>query len=132
VILGAPLTGDCLELEAAFTLDLSATVGIRVRRAAGGKAAAEVLYNAANGLFSLGAANSPVGRQKQVRIRVFLDKCVVEAFANDGTAAIFLPLHAATADQGIEIFARNGKAQLDSLRVWPMRPARMTLDRFHT
>jgi beta-fructofuranosidase len=130
--LAAGFAGDCLEIEAVFTVEQAAAVGIRVRvPAGGGKAAAEIGYTPGNGLFSVGGAGAPIGRQKQVRMRVFLDKCVVEAFANDGTAAIFAPLHAAPADLGVEVFARGGKAHLDSLRAWPLKPARMSLERFH-
>ena len=130
--LGPSFAGDCLEIEAVFTVEQAAAVGIRVRvPAGGGKAAAEIGYTPGNGLFSVGGAGAPIGRQKQVRMRVFLDKCVVEAFANDGTAAIFAPLHAAPADLGVEVFARGGKAHLDSLRAWPLKPARMSLERFH-
>ena len=46
-------------------------------------------------------------------------------------AAIFAPLHAAPTDLDVEVFARGGKARLDSLRAWPLKPARMALDRFH-
>ena len=130
--LGPSFAGDCLEIEAVFTVEQAAAVGFRVRvPAGGGKAAAEIGYTPGNGLFSVGGAGAPIGRQRQVRMRVFLDKCVVEAFANDGTAAIFAPLHAAPADLGVEVFARGGKAHLDSLRAWPLTPARMSLERFH-
>jgi hypothetical protein len=61
---------------------------------------------------------------------VVLDKGVVEAFVNEGEAAIFAPLHAGPADLGMKVFAR-GSAHLDSLRAWPLRPARMSLERFH-
>ncbi|MCX6628526.1 MAG: GH32 C-terminal domain-containing protein, partial [Candidatus Solibacter sp.] len=64
-------------------------------------------------------------------MRVLLEKGVVEAYANEGMAAIFAPLRAGAADLGLEVFARGGKAQLDSLRVWPLKPARMSLERFH-
>ncbi len=130
--LGSSFAGDCLEIEAVFTVEQAAAVGVRVRvPAGGGKAAAEIAYTPGNGLFSVGGAGAPIGRQKQVRMRVFLDKCVVEAFANDGTAAIFAPLHAAGSDLGVEVFARGGKAHLDSLRAWPIKPTRMSLERFH-
>jgi beta-fructofuranosidase len=79
--LGDVFAGDCLEIEAAFTLEQAAAVGIRVRTSAGGKAAAEIAYTPGNGLFSVGAASAAIGRQKQVRMRIFLDKGVVEAFA---------------------------------------------------
>ena len=129
--LGAPFAGDCMEMEAVFTLEQDATVGLRVRNSAAGKAAAEISYNSRNGLFSVGGASSPIGRRKEVRMRVFLDKGVLEAFANDGMAAIFAPLHTAPADLGVEVFLRGGKARLDSLRAWPLKPSRMSLDRFH-
>jgi beta-fructofuranosidase len=130
--LGPSFAGDCLEIEAVFTVEQASAVGIRVRvPAGGGKAAAEIGYTPGNGMFSVGGAGAPIGRQKQVRMRVFLDKCVVEAFANDGTAAIFAPLHAVPADLDVEVFSRGGKAHLDSLRAWPLKPARMSLERFH-
>ena len=119
-----------MEIEAVFTLEKATAAGIRVR-CGGGKAAAEIVYTPGNGLFSVGAAKAPIGRQKQVRMRVFLDKGVVEAFANEGEAAIFAPLHAGPAELGVEVFARGGEAHLDSLRAWPLKPARMSLERFH-
>jgi beta-fructofuranosidase len=129
--LGDAFAGDSLEIEAVFTLEQAAAAGIRVRISGAGKAAGEVVYTPGNGLFSVGSASAPIGRQKQVRMRVFLDKGVVEAFANEGAAAIFAPLQAGPADLGVEVFARGGKARLDSLRAWPMKPARMSLERFH-
>jgi sucrose-6-phosphate hydrolase SacC (GH32 family) len=130
--LAASFAGDCLEIEAAFTVEQADAVGLRVRvPAGGGKPAAEIAYTPGNGLFSVGAASAPIGRRKQVRMRVFLDRGVVEAFANDGMAAIFAPVHAGPADLAVEVFARGGKARLDSLRAWPLKPARMSLERFH-
>ena len=132
--LGPSFAGDCLEIEAAFTVSLehSDAVGLRVRvPAGGGKPAAEIAYTPGNGLFSVAAASAPIGRRTQVRMRVFLDKGVVEAFANNGMAAIFSPLHAGPADLAVEVFARGGQARLDSLRAWPLKPARFSLDRFH-
>ena len=128
--LGDSFAGDCMEIEAVFTMEQATAAGIRVR-CAGGKAAAEIAYTPGNGLFSVGAAKAPIGRGKQVRMRVFLDKGVVEAFANEGEAAIFAPLHAGAAELGVEVFARGGEARLDSLRAWPLKPARMSLERFH-
>ena len=130
--LAASFAGDCLEIEATFTVEQADGVGLRVRVPTGaGKPAAEIAYTPGNGLFSVGAASAPIGRRKQVRMRVFLDRGVVEAFANDGMAAIFAPLHAGPSDLAVEVFARGGKARLDSLRAWPLKPARMSLERFH-
>ena len=97
--LGDSFAGDCMEIEAVFSLEKATAAGIRVR-CGGGKAAAEIVYSPGNGLFSVGTAKAPIGRRKQVRMRVFLDKGVVEAFANEGEAAIFAPLHADPAESG--------------------------------
>jgi sucrose-6-phosphate hydrolase SacC (GH32 family) len=129
--LGDSFAGDSMEIEAAFTLEQATAVGIRVRTSGAGKAAGEIVYTRGNGLLSVGAAGAPIGRQNQVRMRVFLDKGVVEAFANEGAAAIFAPLQAGPGDLGVEVFARGGKASLDSLRAWPLKPARISLERFH-
>ena len=91
--LGVAFAGDCMEIEASFTVDQAAAVGIRARRA-------EVVYTLETGLFSVGAAAAPIGHQKQVRMQIFLDKGVLEAFANEGTAAIFAPVHAGPARSG--------------------------------
>ena len=68
--LGDAFAGDSMEIEAAFTLETAAAVGIRVRLSAAGKAAGEIVYTQGNGLFSVGAAGAPIGRQKQVRMRL--------------------------------------------------------------
>ena len=60
----------------------------------------------------------------------FLDKRVMEVFANDGEAAIFTTVDAGANDLAIEAFATGGGARLEGARVWPMRPARLTLDRY--
>jgi sucrose-6-phosphate hydrolase SacC (GH32 family) len=61
---------------------------------------------------------------------VFLDKRVVEVYANDGEAAIFTTVDAGLNDLGIEVFANGGAAKLESLTAWPLRPARFSLERF--
>src|ERR1035438_3814712 len=78
--LAASFAGDCLEIEAAFTLEQADAVGLRVRvPVGGGKPAAEIAYTPGNGLFSVSAAGAPIGRRKQVRMRVFLDRGVRSA-----------------------------------------------------
>src|ERR1017187_4780664 len=57
--LGPSFAGDCLEIEAVFTVEQAAAVGFRVRvPAGGGKAAAEIGYTPGNGLFSVGGAGA--------------------------------------------------------------------------
>ncbi len=78
-----------------------------------------------------GRARKRIGAAQPLRLRVFLDRRVIEVFANDGQAAIFTTSEAAgTRDRRIEAFARGGVAHLEDCRVWPMKPAQMSMDRF--
>jgi beta-fructofuranosidase len=128
--LGEKLALDTLEIEADFEVESADAVGLRLRCSSDGKAGAVVKYNARSGAFSIGSASTLFGREKNVRLRVFLDKRVVEAYINDGAAAIFTTVNAAPKDLGIEAFAAGGTARLRSLTAWPLRPAGFDLARF--
>jgi sucrose-6-phosphate hydrolase SacC (GH32 family) len=81
-------------------------------------------------MFSVGSAATVVGRDRRIRMRVFLDKRVVEAYANDGSTAVFTTVDAGPNDVGVEAYAEGGVAQLDSFEAWPLKPARFSLDRY--
>ena len=95
-------------------------------------------------MLSVGNVSAYIGNANRYRLRVFLDKCCVEAYVNDGLAAIYNPFEANRADQGIAVFGqaqptggRGGAAppaqppRLEALKVWPMKAATFNLDRFH-
>ncbi len=131
--LSETVSGDSLEIQADFTLDNTRAVGLRLRSPASGKGfqvgyGPSAVFN--DGMFSAGSAATLLGRVSRLRIRVFLDKCVAEAYANDGAAAIFTTVDAGPNDLGIEAYAEGGTARLDSFQAWPLKPARFSLDRF--
>jgi len=78
-----------------------------------------------------GKVKKLLGTGQPVRLRVFLDKRVMEIYANDGEAAIFTTVDAAPSDVGVEAFARGGAGRMESLKAWPLKPAQFTLERFH-
>ena len=132
------ISGDSLEIQASFTLEGAKRVGLRVRCPASGSGF-DVGYGAnaacsfppdAGNSFNAGNAALLLDRGKQIRMRVFLDKRVVEAYANDGDAAIFTTVTAQPTDIGIEAYAEGGAARLNSFEAWPIKPAQFNLDRF--
>ncbi len=131
VPLGEKISGDCLELEAEFVADTAASVGLRVRSSPDGKSGLEVAFHCGDGVLSAGTARTSVSRGKTVRLRVFLDKCVAEIYANDGEGAMFVDTKATADSLGVEAFAAGGAARLSSLKAWPLKPAGFSLDRFH-
>jgi beta-fructofuranosidase len=116
--------GECLEVQATLSAKTASAVGLRV----GGKT--EILYDARGGVLVAGGAKKVIGTMQPLRLRVFLDRRVMEVYANDGQAAIFTTVDGAGGDRKIEAFARGGAGRLEECRVWPMKAALMTLDRF--
>ena len=59
---------------------------------------------------------------ERLKLRVFLDASVMEAFANDGQACLTERIYSRPDSLGIGIYALGGKAKLLSMDVWEMRP----------
>ena len=58
-----------------------------------------------------------------LKLRVFVDKSVVEIFAND-RQAIGRRVYPARADSlGVALFATGGSARVKSVRAWEMMPS---------
>lgn len=131
--LSETIAGDALEIQADFTLSNASAVGLRLRSPGGGRGL-RVGYGPSavfhDGMFLAGNASILLGRVKQLRIRVFLDKCVAEAYANDGSAAVFTTVEAGPKDLGVEAYAEGGSARLDSFQAWRLKPASFSLDRY--
>lgn len=138
VSLSETISGDSLEIDATFSLGDAKTVGLRVRsggsgqgiRIACGAHAACSFPPDAGVCFSVGDFPTQVGRGRSVRVRVFVDKCVVEAYADDGAAAIFASADTDPRHLGVEAFAEGGNARLGSFQAWPLKGARFSLDRY--
>jgi sucrose-6-phosphate hydrolase SacC (GH32 family) len=81
-------------------------------------------------MLTVGSRKGYVGRDKKLHLRVFLDKRLMEVYANDGAGAMLIALAGEPADQGVELLARNGTATLRSLQAWNMKPATFSLEHF--
>lgn len=58
-----------------------------------------------------------------VKLHIFVDRCSVEVFANDGEAVISDLVFPSLASQGIELYSRGGTARVVKLDVWNLKPA---------
>lgn len=139
------LRGDALELEAEFVMGSAGDVGFDLRRSTDGKPGVTVRI-ARNGTLSVGPIRTPISRAlDRYRVRVFLDKRVVEVYVNDGEAALYGTVDAGPQDLGVAIVANAptgrgfgggrgtapaGPARVQSFRAWQMKPAEFSLARF--
>jgi beta-fructofuranosidase len=136
--LSETITGDSVEIDATFSVGTATRVGLRVR-SAGTEQSFPVFYGAhpanfpPDAGFSLGAGTAAtlIGKDRRIRIRVFLDKGVIEAYANDGSAAIFTHLDPSLNYTGrMEAYVEGGSARLESLAAWPLNSARFSLEHY--
>jgi beta-fructofuranosidase len=66
--------------------------------------------------------DAPLGvpDKRPLKLRVFLDGCVVEVFPEDGAPLTALIYPSRPDSTGLDLFCRGGKAELRSLDVWEM------------
>jgi beta-fructofuranosidase len=128
------IDGDCLEIEALCQLDRAAEFGLRLRAAPGGEEGTLVVYQAAEQRLIVDTRESSLSADAQgsvyaapasleagepLRLHIFLDRSVLEVFAN-GRVCLAARLYPTRADSlGLELFSRGG-VRLAALDVWKM------------
>ncbi|RPJ51791.1 MAG: glycoside hydrolase family 32 protein [Chloroflexi bacterium] len=140
----AGLAGDTLEMEIVFDLGAGdgareGSFGLQVRRSPGGEEWTEIRVDCQERMLvvdtnhsSLDEAVKP-GRYPisldftgldRVNLRVFLDRSILEVFAND-RAIITARVYPSREDStGIALFAERCAVRVERLDVWQMRPIR--------
>lgn len=69
-----------------------------------------------------GVPLEPKGGNKTIKLHVFLDRSVMEVFVAGGRDAVTRVEYPGEEDLGIAVFAENGRAALEFLDVWQMKP----------
>lgn len=133
--------GDCLELEVVYNLTesgLDGAVGLVVRRSPKGEEQTEIRCDLAGKRLVINTLRSSLrtdaqtghfeipfdlGEEKKLRLRIFLDKSILEAYAND-RAVVTARIYPNREDsQGILLFAHQIPAQVEKLTAWRMNSA---------
>ena len=131
------MQGDCLESVAEIAAGAASAVGLKVRCSPDGAEQTAIVYDCRTGRLTLDCQRSslsvavdrpvhgaalPLAPGEPLRLHVFLDRSVVEVFAN-GRASITDRIYPSRDDSlGFHAFARGGPATLESLSSWEMQP----------
>lgn len=120
-------SGDLLEVHAEFEPGTARQFGLRLRASTNDQRALTIASDGTN-LFAadLTAKLPDTGHGKPLKLRVFLDRSVVEIYAND-QLCLTKVIYPAPADLGVSIYASQGTARLKTLNAWPLNP--ILLDR---
>jgi beta-fructofuranosidase len=115
--------GDALEIQLTLNLWRAAAAGLRVRSSGDGQRGVDIRWDGA----TLTVAGCPVAlpadatsARGELTLQVFLDKCLLEVFANGGRVAMTRVIYPPAEDQAVEVFAEGGTAQVGSINVWRM------------
>lgn len=68
------------------------------------------------------AAPMKLGKTEPLKLRIFVDRCLVEVFANDGRQALSRVIYPVAEATGLKLYARGGAARASSVRVWDIMP----------
>jgi beta-fructofuranosidase len=113
------IQGNCLEVDAEFDVGSAAEVGISVLGSADGREQALVKWDRDAGL--LGNTPLLLAPGEPLRLRLFVDCSVIEAFANDRACFTDRAYPAAADALQVAAYVRGGEARLRSLHAWPLR-----------
>jgi len=116
------LTGGAIEIEITFKPPLPAECGLRLLGDEGGEGGMSIAAGADRKSLQVGGIQPPfdLKENEDLTLRVFIDKNLVEVFANDRQAAAFAHKHI-RANPNIRLFAKGGNAAVQSVRAWKMK-----------
>jgi beta-fructofuranosidase len=115
--------GAALELVAELELGNAKMVGLQVRRSEDGKRGVEITYDGNRlEVAGLKAPFKLLEAEKTLRLHVFLDRSVVEVYANRRVCMTRV-VEAGKRDLGVAAFASGGKGRLKAMESWPMASA---------
>jgi len=116
------LTGDAIELEATFASPVANQCGLHLLADDGGENGISIFADADRKTLKVGAIEAPfrLKRNEDLRLRVFIDKNLVEVFANDRQAAVFAHKHVRQ-EPNIRLFSKGGEATVTSAKAWKMK-----------
>jgi sucrose-6-phosphate hydrolase SacC (GH32 family) len=114
------LQGDTMEIAAEIEPRSAREIVLRLRRSADGRRGADIRFDGK--VLDVAGTRIPctLTDDKALRLRVFLDRSVLEVYAN-GSEAVTRVIYPDAKDLGVEVRASGGTAKVNVMRAWPMK-----------
>jgi beta-fructofuranosidase len=131
------IAGNTIELLVEIEPGAAQQCGVQVCRSPDGQERTLVYYDAADRQLKIDVTKASLGegpknveagplalkQGETLSLRVFVDKSVVEAFANDRQAAMRRIYPTRPDSVGVTLFARGGSAKVRQVKAWEMFPS---------
>ena len=116
------INGDTLELRIVFHSGSARRFGVQVYCDPEGRNGFPITFEPAARTLTLGETKIPFELRpaENLELRVFLDKSIIEVFANDRLAALS-PHRYAAQDLGVSLFSEGGSVRAKDIRSWRLQ-----------
>jgi len=141
----AAVADNVLEVEVELSGEGAGEYGIKVCCAAEGQAETAIGYDAGEGKLKIDTSRSGPNRKKAksvigtatgeveaaplklaggepIKLRIFVDRCLVEVFAEGGRQALSRVVYPPAGATGLRLYAKGGPARARQVRVWDLMP----------
>ncbi|MBN1671236.1 MAG: glycoside hydrolase family 32 protein [Kiritimatiellae bacterium] len=119
----AHLAGDTLEIAAELEVGNVDACGLGLRCGSNGEAAAQIVYERDGNQLRLngtGGRLAPFLPDRPLQLRVFLDRSIVEVYANGRDCLTGRVYPNGNEGLGLSLFVTGGRARLKTMDVWDM------------
>jgi beta-fructofuranosidase len=118
------LSGDTMEIQAEIEPKGAKRVGLNVRRSPDGEEKTTVFIDLSERKLGINQEAGPFSLSgKSVTLRVFLDRSIIEAFADDRQAVVRRCYPSRADAVGVSVFAIGGAARIRRLTAWKIFPS---------
>ena len=132
------ISGNSLELSLRMSSSNARQFGIKIACSAGGEEETPIFYDAVDKKLKIDTMRSSLGDgpkgveggplelagNEELELRIFIDKSVVEVFANQGRQAVMRRIYPRRPDSlAVKLFSRGGEAHATSLEAWRLAPS---------
>ena len=116
------VSGDAAELEVTVAAPLPKEFGLTLLGDERGEGGMSIVAGAGRQTLRVGPTEPPftLSDGEDLKLRVFIDKNLVEVFANDRQAAVFA-VKSAPAEPNVSLYAKGGDAAVRSIKAWRMQ-----------
>jgi len=116
------VTGDAIEIEVTFTAPLPREFGLNILADEKGEEGLNIIAGTGKKILQIGDINPPFQLEpgEDLTLRVFIDKKLVEVFANDRQAAAVAHKHIRE-NPNISIFTKDADLVVDEVKAWKMK-----------
>jgi len=116
------IAGDALELKISIKPGTATEIGVEVYCDQDGKGGFPIALQPTNKTLRLGDVQAPFEFRagEKLELRVFLDKTMIEVFANDRQAMVGSHRYAA-GNLGVSLFSKGGEVLVKEVKGWKMK-----------